>query len=109
MRPARSPLPCCPAGPWRDASVRQHADSSSYGEPVPTAVMKVHRLHGQENGEFHLQAALRSGRAELELAAAADHVFEDLFESELILAGPVGDELADLGAVAAEEARRELF
>src|SRR5687767_8010122 len=70
--------------------------------------MKVHRLHGQQNRELHLQAAFGAVGAQLELAAPSNHVFQYLFQSELVLAGPVRDELADLCAVTAEKAGGEL-
>ena len=50
----------------------------------------------------------RSGadRAQLQLAAAADHIVEHRVERELVFAGPLRDDLPDLGAVAAEERGR---
>ena len=49
---------------------------------------------------------LGHGQAQLQLAAADDHVFEHLVDGVLVDAGPVGDDAAHLAADAAEELRR---
>src|SRR5512140_432741 len=70
--------------------------------------MKVHRLYRKKNCEVDLEAPLGAGGAQLQLAAASDHVVENLIERELILARPVGDQLANLGSIAPQEARGQL-
>ncbi len=63
----------------------------------------MHSLGGQQDDELRPQLPLRAHRAQLQLAAAPDHVLEHRIEREPVLAGPFRDRLADAGAVATQE------
>ena len=74
--------------------------------PVPAAVQVVHRLHGEQHGEFVARLLLRHREPQLQLAAARDHVLEHLVDRVLIDAGPARDDAPHRLAHLAEELRR---
>ena len=55
---------------------------------MTAAVEVIHRLHGQQHGELLARLVLGDREAELQLAAARDHVLEDLVDRVLVDPGP---------------------
>ena len=70
--------------------------------------MEVDRAYGEQERYVHAQPAFVAGGAQVERAAARDHVLENGLEREGGFAGEARDEPPDLGAVAAQEAFRGL-
>src|SRR5438128_9393589 len=66
----------------------------------------VHRLDGEENGEFLAGLLLGDGESQLELARPGDHVLDDLVERVLVDASPLGYGAPRRPAKAADELRR---
>src|SRR5258705_6625459 len=68
----------------------------------------MHGLGGQQDGEVDHKLPFRAGGAQIEFAAAGDHVVKNGIERKLVLARPPRDQLPDLGAVPPDEDRRRL-
>src|SRR5688572_24103857 len=78
----------------------------SQRDPVSAAVQEVHHLHGEQHGEFLQRILFGPGEAQFQFAATDDDVLQHFVDRVLVDAGPVGDHLAQLAAVAANELRR---
>ena len=72
---------------------------------MPAAVQVVHGLHGEQHGELLARLFFGHGEAQLQLAAARDHVLEHLVDRVLVDAGPAGDHAAHRAADAGDELR----
>ena len=66
----------------------------------------MHRRCRQQDDEFHPQLSLGTDRAQLELAAAADHIIENRVQRQLVLSRPLRDDLPNLRAVVPEKSGR---
>ena len=66
---------------------------------------KFHRPGCQQHHEVGEQLSFTADRAQLEFAAAADHVAQHLIKRELIFSRPAGDDTTDFPTMAAEECR----
>src|SRR5208337_5105676 len=65
----------------------------------------MYRLGGQQDSEFDDQLALGADGAQIELAAADDHVIEQSIERKLVFACPPRNHLSHSRAVAPDEHR----
>ena len=68
----------------------------------------MHRLGGQQDGEFHHQLPFRTDRAQVQLSASYYHVVEDCIQRELVFTRPLRNQLSDPRAVVPDECRRRL-
>ena len=110
---SRTSIPVVSAGGtrWSCTSARMRSffitgTSGHHETPVSSAVQVVHRLHRQQHGKLLPGAVLGHRQPQLQLAAAGDHVLEDLVDRVLVDPGPSRHEAARRPANARDELRR---
>lgn len=55
---------------------------------MPSTSQEIHRVHSQKDGEVELGLFFRGGKPKIQLAASLDHIFQNLVDGVLVLAGP---------------------